>query len=115
MDANFITIGNFFVAIAIAYFAYQSNRLNKTIHQENKNHSEQIHRLYWGIIVSGILNIDEPMYRKRKLNILFTLFDVEDVVKNSKIPVTAFEKILDDIDGNQATEALKSYKDGNDK
>lgn len=101
---------NVFFTMAIACFAYQSNRLNKTIHNENKDQSQQIEQLYWGMIVSNILNIDDPSMRKRKLNILFTLFKVEEIVEKAGIPSKAFESILKDIDGNVAEQVLNNYK-----
>lgn len=65
--------------------------------------------------VSGILNMDDPNLRKRKLNILFKLFDVNELVEKSKIPAQAFLNILADIDGNNAEDALSRYKNDQTK
>lgn len=103
------TIVNAIAAISIAYLAYRANQLNKSIHQENNDKSIQIEKLYWGMIVSNILNIDDSAIRKRKLNILFTLFKVDEIVEKSQIPAQSFLNILHDIDGNDASNALNQY------
>lgn len=59
--------------------------------------------------------MDDPNLRKRKLNILFKLFDVNELVEKSKIPAQAFLNILADIDGNNAEDALSRYKNDQTK
>lgn len=96
---------NILILVGVLYTGWQSNRLTKAIHEENKVQKENVNKVFWGIIFSNILVGDKANLPKR-MGALFEIFGTEFILDNSGLDAEIVKRAVNTNDSKKINELL---------